>query len=66
VIGDDYLEIVSRMRLPDADRRWKAWLEEHGLELSDFHGDEIEQYVIRGGDGNRIPNSAIGAAKAVA
>jgi hypothetical protein len=39
------------MRLPDADRQWKAWLEEHGLELSDFQGGEIEQYVIRGGDG---------------
>jgi hypothetical protein len=64
VSGDDYVEIVSRMRLPDADRQWKAWLEVHGLEVSDFHGDEVAQDVLRGSTGKsfsifRVRRSAL-------
>jgi hypothetical protein len=52
------------MRLPDADRQWKAWLVKHGLGVSDFHGDEMAQNVIRGADGKsysvfRIRRSAL-------
>ena len=62
--GDDYDEIVSRMKLRDADRRWNAWLEGHGLKVSDFHGDEVEQDVIRGSTGDtfsifRVRRSAL-------
>ena len=62
--ADDYVEIVSRMRLPYADRQWKAWLEVHGLDVSDFHGDEVAQDVIRGSTGKsfsifRVRRSAL-------
>ena len=61
---DDYVEIVSQMRLRDADRQWKAWLEQHALKLSDFHGGEVQQDVIRGANGKsysifRVRRSAL-------
>jgi hypothetical protein len=43
-----YVEVISNVRLRDADRLWKAWLEEHRLKLSDFHGDEAAHDVARG------------------
>jgi len=43
----DYVEIISDVRLGDADRLWEAWLEEHDLKLSDFQRDEVQQEVGR-------------------
>ena len=51
---DDYVEIISRASLREADRQWKEWLEAHGLKLSDFHGDEVAQDVIRGSAGRSL------------
>jgi hypothetical protein len=64
VSDQDYVEIISHVRLRDVDRLWEAWLKEHGLKLSDFHGDEVEQEVGRRADGGsfstlRIRRSAL-------
>jgi len=60
----DYVEIISHMRLKDAERRFEAWLEDHGLTLSVFQGDEVQEDIARGKDGGsygtfRIRRSAL-------
>ena len=43
----DYVEVISHVRLRDADRLWEAWLKEHDLKLSDFQVGEVHQEVGR-------------------
>lgn len=44
---EGYVDVISKVRLRDADQLWEAWLKEHGLKLSDFQDNEILQEVGR-------------------
>jgi hypothetical protein len=61
---EEYVEVISNVRLRNADRLWDAWLKEHGLKPSDFQGNEVLQEVGRRTDGGsfstfRIRRSAL-------
>ena len=43
----DYVEIIPHGSLRHAERLWEAWLEAHGLKISDFQADEVLQEVGR-------------------
>jgi len=44
---DGYVEVISKVRLREADQLWEVWLKEHGLKLSDFQDNEVLQEVGR-------------------
>ena len=48
---DEWVEVVSQMRLADGQRAFESWLVEHELDRKVI-ADDVRQDVIRGVDGH--------------